>query len=118
MAKIRVYQFAKLLKITNDEAVELLRKGGFDVKSNLSSIGEERVEKFRTKTPRPEEAPAAAGVTSAPKSSAPLKSDARAAIKRPATPKAKPADPAARKPGPAAPARAAGQPAPTAGRIA
>jgi translation initiation factor IF-2 len=49
MGKIRVYQFAKLLKISNDDAVELLRKSGLEIKSNLSSIEEDLVEKFRTK---------------------------------------------------------------------
>jgi translation initiation factor IF-2 len=49
MGKIRVYQFAKLLKISNDEAVELLRKSGLEIKSNLSSIEEDLVEKFQQK---------------------------------------------------------------------
>ncbi|PYQ14262.1 MAG: translation initiation factor IF-2 [Acidobacteria bacterium] len=50
MGKIRVYQFAKLLKISNDDAVELLRKHGVDVKSNLSSVDEALVERFQQKT--------------------------------------------------------------------
>src|SRR5437867_298069 len=50
MGKIRVYQFAKLLKISNDDAVEMLRKHGVDVKSNLSSVDEVLVEKFQQKT--------------------------------------------------------------------
>ena len=49
MGKIRVYQFAKLLSISNDEAVDLLRKHGVAVKSNLSSVEEALVDKFRQK---------------------------------------------------------------------
>ncbi|MCI0568497.1 MAG: translation initiation factor IF-2 [Acidobacteria bacterium] len=47
MGKIRVYQFAKLLRISNDEAVDLLRKSGLEIKSNLSSIDEVLVERFQ-----------------------------------------------------------------------
>ena len=54
MGKIRVYQFAKLLKISNDEAIDLLRRNGVEVKSNLSSIDEGLVARFQAKVaPRP-----------------------------------------------------------------
>ena len=109
MAKIRVYQLAKLLKITNDEAVDLLRKGGIDVKSNLSSIDEELVEKFRGKAARPEEASATPGSKTAHKPAAPAKAEARPAVKRPAPPKTKAPETAAKKPVSAAPARPVGQ---------
>ena len=49
MGKIRVYQLAKQLKVSNDEAVDLLRANGVDVKSNLSSIDEEWVDRIRQK---------------------------------------------------------------------
>jgi translation initiation factor IF-2 len=50
MGKIRVYQLAKLLKISNDEAADLLRRNGIEIKSNLSSIDENLVERFRPKS--------------------------------------------------------------------
>jgi len=63
MGKIRVYQLAKLLKISNDEAADLLRRNGIEVKSNLSSIDENLVERFQ-----PKSAPAAKPSASAPAS--------------------------------------------------
>jgi translation initiation factor IF-2 len=48
MGKIRVYTFAKLLKISNDEAVAILRRHGLEVKSNLSSIDEKLVAEFQS----------------------------------------------------------------------
>ena len=113
MAKIRVYQFAKLLKITNDEAVDLLRKNGVDVKSNLSSVEEDIVEKFRGKAVRAEEASAGGG-KAAPKPPAPVKTQARPTIKRPTAPKAKAAEPLVRKPASTAGPRVAGPAAPPA----
>ncbi|HEU5180906.1 MAG TPA: translation initiation factor IF-2 [Candidatus Polarisedimenticolia bacterium] len=110
MAKIRVYQLAKLLKISNDEAVDLLRKGGVDVKSNLSSIDEELVERFRGKTARTEEASSAVPASkTAPKPVAPAKAEARPAARRPAPPKAKPPEPIAKKTVTGTPPRPAGQ---------
>ena len=49
MGKIRIYQFAKQMKISNDEAVELLRRNGVEVKSSLSSIDESLVVQFQSK---------------------------------------------------------------------
>jgi len=50
VAKIRVYELARALKISNDDAVDLLRRSGVDVKSNLSSVDEELVERLQSKT--------------------------------------------------------------------
>ena len=50
MGKIRVYQVAKLLKITADEAVDLLRRNGAEVKSNLSSVDEKFVTQLQSKS--------------------------------------------------------------------
>ena len=53
MGKIRVHQLAKILKISNLEAVELLRRNGVDVKSNLSAIDENVVGTLRGKPAAP-----------------------------------------------------------------
>ena len=50
MPNIRVYQFAKLLKISNEEALQLLRRGGVEVKSNLSVIDEALISKFQAQS--------------------------------------------------------------------
>jgi len=73
MGKIRVYQFAKLLKISNDEAVDLLRKSGLEIKSNLSSVEEDLVERFRLKV-----APAAKSAAAPAKGAPAAKSEAAA----------------------------------------
>ena len=68
MGKIRVYQFAKLLKISNDEAVAMLRRHGLDIKSNLSSIDDQLVSEFQSgklSSPQENQVPAGASPTSA-----------------------------------------------------
>ncbi len=40
---MRVYEFAKLLNISNKELIELLTKEGFEVKSHMSALSEEAV---------------------------------------------------------------------------
>jgi len=60
MSKIRVYQFAKLLKISNDQALEMLRRGGVEVKSNLSVIDEALVTKFQSRSVAETGAPSSA----------------------------------------------------------
>jgi len=146
MGKIRVYQFAKLLKISNDEAIDLLRRDGVEVKSNLSSIDEGLVARFRAKAaprpgpegarkegaaaaaPKPQPAPKTAKPKPAaapPAGSAPKKVPARAKPAQPIAEKAAapppPAKPAARTTArPATPARpeAATVPAPQAAKTA
>jgi translation initiation factor IF-2 len=124
MGKIRVYQFAKLLKISNDEAVELLRKSGLEIKSNLSSIDEDLVEKFQqkpasaAKTPgTPAKGPSAAKADSVTGTATATKS-AKAAPAAPAkklpVSKARPVPTQEQKPPATRPTRVASSAAPTA----
>ena len=120
MGKIRVYQFAKLLKISKDEAIDLLRRNGVEVKSNLSSIDEGLVARFQAKVaprPGPEGARKEGAAPAAKPQPAPRAARPKAAAAPPAPPapkkaptRAKSAQPAAEKPAAApAPARAAGK---------
>jgi translation initiation factor IF-2 len=105
MGKIRVYQFAKLLKISNDDAIDLLRRDGVEVKSNLSSIDPGLVDRFRVKgvsrpapaeatrkeaaaPPAPKTRPAPKGVKAAPEA---------APSPKKAAPRARPTPPSAEK---------------------
>lgn len=113
MGKIRVHQFAKILKISTHEAVELLRRNGVDVKSNLSVIDEDLVGTLRGKPAAP--APRAhaakkgevAKTATSAKPVASVRSRARAA--------ATPSRPVPARPKPAAPTKET-KPAPEAAR--
>jgi translation initiation factor IF-2 len=101
MGKIRVYQFAKLLKMTNEEAVEFLRGHGVDVKSNLSTLDESLVDKFRQAAASPVKgSPAAPKTEGAPK--APRAPAVAAPAAKPSKPAAVPRSVPAPKPPPAA----------------
>jgi translation initiation factor IF-2 len=119
MGKIRVYQLAKLLKISNDEAADLLRRNGIEIKSNLSSIDESLVERFRSKS-----APAAAKPEVArPEAAAPAPASGARPSAKPSKPKTgltpakkatpRPAEPSAAKPAPGATVKPLVRPAPS-----
>ena len=128
MGKIRVYQFAKLLKISNDEAVDLLRRGGIEVKSNLSSIDEALVARFRAegssslladKLVKDKAPTLPARPQTAPKSSKPK---ALAAVAKKTAARSRQAEPPAERPAPVpqakTPARTTVRPAPRPGPAA
>src|SRR5437773_9637854 len=90
MGKIRIYQFAKLMKVSNDEAVELLRRNGVEVKSSLSSIDEGLVAQFQSK--------GTSGLRSEPPARDPVPSARSEGHTVPKPVKAKATKPPARKP--------------------
>ncbi len=48
MAKIRVYELARELNMTNKVLIEQLRENGFEVKSHMSAFDEEEVDSIKT----------------------------------------------------------------------
>src|SRR6516162_2893096 len=107
--KIRVYELAKELGLTNKEGLELALSLGIGVKSHSSSIEDAQADRVRRKAEReglrrdvqPEEPPK------------PAKRTTKKAAAAPAAPAAEPAEPAAAEPA-AAPVEVAPEPAPVA----
>ncbi|MDH3293407.1 MAG: translation initiation factor IF-2 [Acidimicrobiia bacterium] len=105
-AKVRVYELARELNLSNKEIIDLCGDLGIGVKSHSSSIVEAQADRVRRKAKReglvkpPEETTASAeeSVTEAPKQVVstkkppPKKSAKKAAVKKPAEPDKKPAD--------------------------